>query len=306
LTEQESILARSLAEDLSVLEHAEFKALAAQRKAKVVQVAYSFIRYRQLKMVRDPEVAARSHHLLKVLKELPSEPHHVERPERPEKGHKTQMVGGTIGIKEDLAYGQFDYRVTYHDLLDNPEGYPQGAHIAMGNTQVRWLEGDEAYLQRFDFIDIISLSEIDRFFVSPSWHVKTGYEKAFANSNDGRAKETGTYYVKAGIGAATRFFDNTLGYSFFDARLEHNSFYKPFVNTAFGVSVGVLNYNSLGTLRFSTESVYFTSNDEYRVVSALEQNIVLSTNDAIRVGVFHEWHKGYRPYEFSVSYRHHF
>ncbi len=305
LTDTQSAIARSLADDISVLESPQYLALSPKDKARVLQVAFSFTRYRQLKMVRDEDIAERSHRLLLELNKQPNEEHVVVTPERPESGHKTTMAGVSAGIEDDKAYAQFDFRPTYHDLLDDPRGYPKGAHIAMGNTQLRLSEGGKATLERFDFIDIVSLSAIDHFFVSPSWHVKTGYEKVFAQSENGKGKDTGAYYVKAGGGAATELLDSVLVYAFADARIENNSYYKTFFNAAFGISGGALAYLPFGTLRASVDSDYFT-NDEYRLKVALEQNIPLTVDDAIRVGVSKQWHRGYQQYEAAVSYRHYF
>jgi hypothetical protein len=215
------------------------------------------------------------------------------------------MVGATAGIDNDLLYSQFDFRMTYHDLLDNPLGYPQGAHIAMGNARIRYTEGGDITLERFDFIDIVSMSVQDRFFTSPSWHVKTGYEKVFAQSESGAGKNTGAYYVKAGGGVAVSPVDAVLMFAFADARLENNSYYKTFVNAALGVSGGALAYLPFGTLKLAVETDYFT-NDEYRAELSVEQNIRLGVNDAIRFGLYKQWHRDYRQYEASLSYRHHF
>lgn len=305
LTDAQSAIARSLADDLSVLNSRKYIALSPEVKSSVLQVAFSFMRYRQLKMVRDEAIAARSHRLLLELNKLPSKEHVVVTPARPESGHKTTMIGASVGVEEDAAYAQFDFRPTYHDLLDDPRGYPRGAHIAMGNTQLRVSEGGDATLERFDFIDIVSLSNIDRFFVSPSWHVKTGYEKVFAQRENGQGKDTGAYYVKAGGGAATGLGDWALLYAFADARIESNSYYKTFFNTAFGLSGGAIAYLPFGTFKASVDSDYFT-NDEYRLILALEQNIPLTVDDAVRVGVSKQWHRDYQQYEVSLSYRHYF
>jgi len=303
LSETEATLARELADDILLLQSQSYLDLSPEKKAQVVQVAYSFLRYRQLKMVRDKQIAKRSHQLLITLNQLPSTEHQVAIPARPETGHKTSMVGSSVGIKADKSYAQFDFRVTYHDLLDNPLGYPKGAHIAMGNTQLRYTESDQVRLHRFDFIDIMSMSEMDQFFDSPSWHVKTGYEHVFAQNQNNLGKNTGAYYVKAGGGASMRLGESTLLYAFADARLEHNSQYKPFLNTALGVSGGALNYLPFGTLKTALETDYFT-NDEYRLVASIEQNIHLGINDALRIGVSQEWQRDYDQLEASISYRH--
>jgi hypothetical protein len=307
LSNSEAQLARALSDDIGVLQSAAYQSLAAERKAQVVQVAYSFLRYRQLKMVRDPALAQRSHQLLTELSRLPADRHQVQVPQRPEEGHRTRMIGASAGVAQDQSFAQLDFRVTYHDLLDNPVGYPKGAHIAMGNTRVRLTEGDDLRLERFDFIDIVSLSAIDAFFVSPSWHVKTGYEQVNAGSSNAQDehRRTGAYYVKAGGGVAMDLAANTKVYAFADARIENNSRYKTFITPATGLSAGVLGYLPFGNLQAGVESDYFY-NDAYRLRFSAEQNIVLDTHQAIRIGYFNEWYRGGDSYEAYISFRHHF
>ncbi len=305
LSDTEADMARALSDSIEVLDSPAYQDLPNERKARVVQVAYSFLRYRQLKILRDETLAERSHALLKELNGLPADRHQVAVPRRPEEGHKTRMFGLTTGMDNDRAYGQLDLRVTYHDLLDNPVGYPRGAQIAMGNSEIRYTEGGDLALNRFDLIDIVSLSEIDRFLASPSWHVKTGYERVFAPEPPEAGQRTGAYYVKAGGGAATRIPGNLTVYAFLDARLESNSHFKTFLTPAAGVSGGLLGRTPWGTTRTGVESDYF-ANDEYRATFSIEQNVEFGANDALRLGYFSTWMRGQQNDELRLSYRHHF
>jgi hypothetical protein len=208
-------------------------------------------------------------------------------------------------VTEGQLYGQLLYRPTYHDLLDNPIGYPEGAQIAIANTEVRFLEEGEVELNRLDLIDISSLSAVDLFFGTPSWHVKTGYEDVYSNDTEGKGKVVGAYYLNAGIGFATKITPSVLSYLLTDARVEHNVLYKPFFVGSLGVSAGVLAFNSWGTLKLSAETDYF-NNNEYRVVTLVEQNVPLSLDDAIRIKFSQEWHRGVDIYDASLTYRHYF
>lgn len=305
LTPAEADLARQLSDDLQILESAPYQSLQPERQAEVIQVAYSYLRYRQLKIVRDPELAERSHRLLAALNRLPSSRHRVTIPARPEAGHRTRMVGLSGGANGDQAYAQLDFRVTYHDLLDNPAGYPTGAQIAMGNTELRWNEEADLQLQRFDFIDIVSLSDRDRFFDPISWHVKTGYEQIRTQTGGATGEDTGAYYVQAGGGATWPISPSSKLFTFADARLENNSRYKAFLTPAAGVSGGFLRYSTWGTFRSSVDSDYFV-NDDYRVTLQFEQNVVITAQSAVRLSARRTWFREDHDDEWRIAYRHHF
>ncbi len=97
--------------------------------------------------------------------------------ESPEKGHETARVGAAFGWREDELFEEFSIRGAYHDILDPDAGYTRDAQIELVSIRLRHYEKRNSFrLERFTFVNILSLSPIDFLFKSPSWKLNVGME----------------------------------------------------------------------------------------------------------------------------------
>ncbi len=94
----------------------------------------------------------------------------------PERGHGSFRLGAGGGFSSrDGGLALLDVRVALHDLGDPPLGYPPLAQIEFAPLRLRLApregraELDEAWLVR-----IVSLNDLSRFDLRPSWRVKLG------------------------------------------------------------------------------------------------------------------------------------
>jgi hypothetical protein len=94
----------------------------------------------------------------------------------PERGHGSFRAGAGGGFStRDGGLALLDLRIALHDLGDPPEGFPALAQIEFGPTRLRLApregraEVDETFLVR-----IVSLNDLSRFDLRPSWRVKLG------------------------------------------------------------------------------------------------------------------------------------
>ncbi|GLQ32185.1 Lnb N-terminal periplasmic domain-containing protein [Litoribrevibacter albus] len=300
LSSESQILARELADDIDVMERPEFQALEDKEKADVIQLAYSFLRYQQRKVQRSKEMAKRSHRLLLALNKLPSEELVVKEPASPETGHETSMLSFGLGERNDDFYQQINFRVNYHDLLDNEQGYLRGAQIMFANTELRYYEDAGLKFNRFDLLDINSISKRNRFLTPLSWRVNVGYERVFSEYDD-----TGVLQVNAGAGHTYEVTDDIAAYGLLTARLEHNKDFEYFAEPAFGAAFGVLNNTTFGAQKWDINGYKFL-NGEYRIKGSFDQNINLSVNHALRFSLGYEWHKQDTFMEAFASYRFYF
>ncbi len=101
--------------------------------------------------------------------------------QRPESGHGSLRVGLGGGLARPAGSGKaggtvlLDLRLSLHDLLDPPDGYPAQAQIEFLPLRLRWdqaasrLELDEGSLVR-----IRSISPVSRFDLRPAWQFRAG------------------------------------------------------------------------------------------------------------------------------------
>lgn len=94
----------------------------------------------------------------------------------PQLGHGSFRLGAGGGVSSrDGALAVLDLRLALHDLGDPPDGYPPLAQIEFLPTRLRLaprdgkVELDESWLVR-----VLSLNDLSRFDLRPSWRVKFG------------------------------------------------------------------------------------------------------------------------------------
>lgn len=183
-------------------------ALSPRDEAAALETAYDYRYYRFMEDPHDPDARQTLRQLLVRRAEVdvpdqrtvPAEP-----PVDPAGGHATARIGLGAGQAQGAAYGVLRLRPAYHDLLDIPGGYRQGAHIDFLDGEVRIDDSRQAlHLEQLRIIDIDSLANWDVFFHPASWFFGFGYRQA-AVDDVGRfssATSHGVAYIDGGAGAS--------------------------------------------------------------------------------------------------------
>lgn len=226
-------IARDLADDpYAMARDARFLSLDEQEKAQVLDIAYGYTRYLNLKKKdTDPTLPKRSLKLLSLRSKVtfsgdayPA----VEQPKiRDEHGHKT--LRSTVGATED--YLEVGFRINYHDWLDNLPGYRQGAQIEMGDIRFR-ADQSHLQLQHFDVISIRSLGPRNRFSQPISWQVNGGYERWVSD-------DKGQLHIKLGGGVGYEAGPGNV-YGFLQTQLANSDRYDDDWRLGAGAEVGYL------------------------------------------------------------------
>ena len=116
--------AKRLADDDSLLDAPDFKALPMLRQALIQDAAFRLVRYRATGQARDSGIASRSYNLLRAINRNPPPDLQVERPGQPEDGHESRTWQFAVGSRDDRAFAEYGLRMAYHDLADNAYGFP--------------------------------------------------------------------------------------------------------------------------------------------------------------------------------------
>lgn len=264
--------AQQLAHDPSmVVLTSEYQALSGHEKAQVLELAYDYSRYLNIKEKNnDPDLQKRSLKLLSLRSKLSIEgsafiPTPV--PEvRDEEGHKTYRTTFSAGQVNDQLYGELGMRINYHDWLDGLNGYREGAQIEMGHVRVR-ANDEKIQLQQLDVISIRSLGPRDVFRSPISWQVSGGYER-WASDNLGHA------HLRLAAGLAYEV-SGGLVYGMGVTQLANGKRYEGDLHLAIGGEVGYLlqhaNYNVWASYEQLTS--VNDSNDSERAQFAVAWNI---------------------------------
>ncbi len=183
LAPSERELARGLARGQHRPEGPELAALDAATRAAVLDAAYELQQY-EVRRKRLPRTsyAADAVALLRARSAVPvgPTPSSVQAPAvTPEQGHPTGRLEWAAGRIGDDEYAELRLRAAYHDLLDPPAGYIEGAQIEMFAVSVRFDAGAGPRLERFDAVEIASLAPRDDLRSALSWRFNFGLRRSF-------------------------------------------------------------------------------------------------------------------------------
>jgi hypothetical protein len=91
----------------------------------------------------------------------------------PEKGHDSMRIALGYGKQNNRQYLDLRWRPGFHELLDAPEGYVDGAAINIFDVRLKWFVGDETKnnlrLESLSFFNITSLSAMRPWQTPVSW-----------------------------------------------------------------------------------------------------------------------------------------
>ncbi|MBI5234167.1 MAG: hypothetical protein HY880_07415, partial [Deltaproteobacteria bacterium] len=140
---------------------------------------------------------------------------------------------------------------------------------------------DKVVLERFDFIDIVSLAERDEFFKPLSWKVLTGFSrKTFRD-----AKDHSVYLLNPGAGFAYNVEPFGLLWAMFETELDVSGGMDESFSAGGGVSLGLLK-DFMGSMALTARAIYYGLGDEHRLYEArFSESFELSRNQSLRIEV---------------------
>ncbi|MCY1405726.1 hypothetical protein D9M71_209710 [compost metagenome] len=293
LDHAEKRLARGLADDDSLLDSAEFKALTPDRQALVQDAAFRLVRYRATGQERDSAIASRSYNLLRAINRNPPPPLDIERPGQPEDGHPSRTWQLGLGSRDDRAFAEYGLRMAYHDLNDNLFGFPLGAQIEIGQLKLRQYEENRWQLQQLDLVTIRSLTPRNELLKPLSWQVSGGMERVLGkDSDDGH--DTLVSHLNGGAGGSWKLGDDVQLYALGTGRIENNRDFAATIAPALGFDSGLLWRNGLGNLTLEASGDYF-HNGEVRRSLAFAQQVELGRNLGLRLSAQREFSQQASP-----------
>lgn len=264
------------------LDDADLQALDPKTRARLIDAAYKYLRFTQTGAERDPVVAQRSFRLLQALQRHAAELSQsdvtkLEPGTSPDLSHGSRRLALGLWNEESHDYLTLGLRLSLHSLQENRAGFPIGAQINLGNFDLRIEDDGNIDMNRFDVVDILSLSPRDAFFKPLSWAIQTGVDRQWTGSREHRVA-----HVNGGMGATRALGANNLLYGLTTARLEYNHGYDTRTQPALGLRGGLLLNAGPLTVNGEVATEKF-ANGEARTRVELRHNLRLSRQQALHV-----------------------
>ena len=259
-----------------------------EEKIRICDLASEYLQYRYAnKKIEQKPYQERFLKILRVRSFLggsEEDPYRIPAPARPDRGHDSNRFSLGFGSKADDFFQQIEYRPAYHDLIDNEEGYKEGAQIIFANIVLRYYFSDEVLeLENLDFIDIISIAPRDKFFKHISWKIKTGLERRILEDK----KDHLLYQLNTGGGFAYKSDLLGLWYVMMEADFNLSGALEKNYAAGIGASAGLIkSLTDFWKIHFFTRAIYYELGDETNAFEAsLLQNFTLSTNMSLRAEI---------------------
>ena len=287
--------------DTTIASSKEFTALPLSQQQTITDAAYKLFRYNHGSS-REPATAKQSFQLLKQLNSFPvKKAIHIEAPTSPESGHGSKRLTLTPGKRLGNHYLELGFKMAFHDLEDDKEGFLQGAQINIGSVKVRAEDNVGLRLYQLDLVDNFSLPPRDDYPSPRSWKIYTGFEKQLTNNRDQL-----TYHVTGGAGGSWTPVKNHQLYALGIARLEINKQLKNTLEPAIGFNTGLLSHFKHSTARLEISGEQF-EDKVYRLRAQYTQNFVLSTTQSIKIYLKHQWQNGNIDFsDINLGYQYYF
>ncbi|WP_348760368.1 DUF4105 domain-containing protein [uncultured Salinisphaera sp.] len=293
-------LAARLMHDPSLLESNAFKARPPGQRHRIADVAYQALRIKGRKSARSRDTAQASLALLRAVQQNPAPPDTAAAaPAPPEAGHRTHLASLAAGSLDGRAFGEFGFRMTYHDVLDRPQGYLDGAGIEGFNLKLRAYEDGDVELERLDLVHIRSIAPRSTFFSPISWFVDGGLEQVPLEHDRGLGLQ-----IQGGPGLAWQL-GHLRPYGFAVARAETVPQSEPTLAAGAGAQLGALWIQKPVQLGIDFEQLYFTPGFE-RQRTSLTANVPISTNNALRSSCRYESQDSGGITQCQIGFRHFF
>lgn len=206
-------------------------------RAAILEFAYEWLNYEFYDEVLEREPTAKQLTALlrersKITVSSPFSP--VPVPEiSPEKGHGSSRAGiGYQMNKEANNQTIFEWRGSYHDLLDSQDGYIPGAQISFVDTQIS-VEDNHVRLDRLYLVDAMALAPSNKVFDSWAWNIRAGFDR-----QPNRNEMEGRGFALGGYGKAWGNARTLHTYTLFGAEFSSGELTDDRISTGIGAEAG--------------------------------------------------------------------
>ena len=224
----------------------------------------------------------------------------LHEPSAPQAGHGSSRFSIRVGQREDLTFSEIKFRPAYQTLMDPDEGYHRGSQVVFFDLTARYYEDIGLEMERFDVIDLFSVSPRNKFFKPLSWKVATGIRSKTLSDH----KRHHTYFVNPGFGYA--FENEWLGLYYmmgeFDIDVSEN------LDKDYAVSIGssaglIKNVTDWWKLHLFAKRAFFEIGDKHREDSlAFLHNFKLNRSNSISLDLNRERTFGITEDEAKVGW----
>jgi len=166
---------------------------------KVLQQSYTMLKF------YGEEESPKAQNILQLIEDMESPAPVVQKADysdkvSPEKGHDSTRVAMGYGEQNSRRYIDLRFRPAFHDLLDAPQGYVDGAAINIFDVRLKGFSDNEASdglrLESLSLFNMTSISPLRRWRKPVSWMLDFRFDRTQMS----RTRSVGSFIGRGGAG----------------------------------------------------------------------------------------------------------
>ncbi|KDM89923.1 DUF4105 domain-containing protein [Photobacterium galatheae] len=270
-------------------------------RAATLEMAYEWMNFEFYDQALPRDVYAPKLQKLLLARSQLDTPSPFSEPPRPvmspDEGHNSTRLGlGYRYSKHEADQALLEWRIAYHDLLDNAGGYIPGAQISFFDLQLGVDRQGKVDLNQLYLIDAMSLAPDYRVFDSLSWNIRAGYDRQPDENG-----LTGRYFMQGGYGKSWGDANSLHAYALMSSELSYFDAQGENLNLGFGAESGVVwQASDAHKLALSAQGLYQWDAMRWRTEAKASWHWALTQHLGLRTQLqYQQWQRD----DFSSSVR---
>ena len=203
--------------------------------------------------------------------------------EQPQKAHNSAMLSFGGGVKDENPYGEINFRLLAHGIMDTDSGYTPNSQIEFFSGSVRYdIKEEEISLRYFDIANIISLPVSDYFAAKKCFQFRAGLSQNIYEDNE-ELKENLAGRLKAAVGLSTLISPKNQLYAFLGADVFISPEYDYCLDALGGGELGLITSAGFWKQNLCAKLYQSPFNKEHtRFNLCAEERIAIHQNAALK------------------------
>lgn len=224
----------------------------------------------------------------------------------PEQGHNSMRMSAGYGEQNSNGYLDINFRPAFHDLLDAPQGYVDGAAINVFDVRLKWFESkhrsNNLRLESLSVFNVTSLSPLSRWQKPVSWLFDFRLDRRQLSDT----QSVRNFISRGGVGFSMKS-QSFMPFILLMGEWDLSSSYEKGHSLLLGLQAG-LRYSFVHSqLMLEYEVDNAVSGFELdKKVSRLQWQYNIQINHAVRLLYKHIEYDFYRDEDWSLNYNYYF
>jgi hypothetical protein len=275
-------------------------------KLEALQQSYNILQF------NGESSSPKAQQILQLINELPPSLSSSEKTVIPsrkisaEKGHDSIRVAAGYGEQNNRQYIDLRFRPAFHDLLDSPQGYVDGAAINIFDVRFKWFAnndfGDNFKLESLSLFNVTSLSPLRQWQKPVSWL----FDFRFDRTQISESQSVRNFISRGGVGVSIRQ-QALMPFVLLMGEWNLSSSYAKGYSLLFGLQAGLHFTHQTSQFMLSYEKDNAVSGFELdKTIGQLQWQYNLHVNHAVRLLYKRIEYDFFNDKDWSLSYNYYF